>query len=156
MSGDMWETPDELFDKVNSEFCFTFDLCANEQNTKCVEWSDDVEKTQNKIAINGSDHRCYWMNPPYSRGNIEKCMKAAYEISTQDKVVVALVRFDPSANWFKKWVDGKAREVRMLDKRVKFKGAEDSYNFPCCLVIYDPMGVFTPALPTDYYLWGWK
>lgn len=32
---DEWETPDELFDRLNSEFHFTLDACANSDNHKC-------------------------------------------------------------------------------------------------------------------------
>lgn len=30
-----WETPQSLFDKLNSEFHFELDVCATPQNAKC-------------------------------------------------------------------------------------------------------------------------
>ena len=29
-----WETPDDLFQKLNKEFNFTLDVCANKENHK--------------------------------------------------------------------------------------------------------------------------
>lgn len=33
-----WATPQELFDKLNEEFCFTLDPCATQQNHKCEQY----------------------------------------------------------------------------------------------------------------------
>lgn len=33
-----WETPQDFFDKLNVEFHFTLDPCANEQNAKCKKF----------------------------------------------------------------------------------------------------------------------
>lgn len=35
---DEWETPQDLFDKLNSIFCFTLDACADEKNHKCEKY----------------------------------------------------------------------------------------------------------------------
>lgn len=131
---DEWGTPDLLYDKLHREFNFKYDLCANANNTKCPSWSNDVE-----LFLANYDHepfKNYWMNPPYSRGNIDKCMKAAYELSLKGNTVVCLVRDDPTTAWYKKYVDGKASEVRRLRNRVKFIGADNCYNFPICVVVY--------------------
>lgn len=32
---DLWETPQDLFDKLNNEFHFTLDVCATPENAKC-------------------------------------------------------------------------------------------------------------------------
>ena len=149
---DAWETPPDLFDKLNDEFLFEVDLCTNGINSRCDNYSTDIVRffSEGKYKVFNS----FWMNPPYSRGNINKCMEHAYKISVDNKIVVCLVRFDPSAKWFQEWVDGKATEVRMLNKRVKFRGAKDSYNFPCCIVMYLEQGKYRHT-ETDYYIWGW-
>lgn len=33
-----WETPDDLFDQLNSEFHFTLDIAASETNHKCDKY----------------------------------------------------------------------------------------------------------------------
>lgn len=35
---DLWSTPQELFDKLNKEFNFTLDPCANHINAKCQKY----------------------------------------------------------------------------------------------------------------------
>lgn len=32
---DEWETPQDLFDQLDSEFGFNLDVCANDENHKC-------------------------------------------------------------------------------------------------------------------------
>ena len=63
---DEWQTLQWLFDKLNEQYCFTIDCCANEDNKKCKFWTsffEDVDKKGLKIykIIN-----C-WMNPPFSK-----------------------------------------------------------------------------------------
>lgn len=147
---DEWETPDELFNALDKEFNFQYDLCANVENTRCHSWSSDMEL----FMANYDDEpfRNYWMNPPYSRKNIDLCIENAYRLSLDGNTVVCLVRDDPSTNWYQEWVDGKAAEVRRLKHRVKFKGAKSAYNFPCCIVIYR----WAVTVNTIYKIWDWK
>ena len=150
---DEWATPQSLFSKLDEEFNFTVDLCTNIDtgNSKCKGMVFDIESYVKNDIANESD--VYWMNPPYSRGNIDMCMEQATTLLHRGHVVVCLVRFDPSTKWFQRFVDGVASEVRMLDKRVRFIGAPSAYNFPCCVVIYDPD--FDPfEYVTNYSIWG--
>jgi site-specific DNA-methyltransferase (adenine-specific) len=154
MANDEWQTPKELFDALNKEFYFDVDLCANEENKKCEGWIEDVAYFVDKLKKLPADERPYYknlfMNPPYSRGNINKCMKAARELSEMGYKVVTLTRFDPSAKWYQDEVHNKAREVRMLKKRVRFIGADGSYPFPCCVTIFQ-----SGRHQTHYRLWDW-
>lgn len=81
--------------------------------------------------------------------------KAYMESMLTDNPVVCLCRCDPTAKWFKEWVDDKAYEVRLLMRRIKFKDADASYPFPCCVVIYNRHQI-TRTVVTKYYLWDWK
>lgn len=36
---EMWETPQDFFDKLNEEFHFTLDACATKENAKCENFS---------------------------------------------------------------------------------------------------------------------
>ena len=149
---DEWRTPLDLFQKLDDEFSFDVDLCTNGENSLCSKYSTDVEMFLQKGEDKAGE--VYWMNPPYSRGNIGKCMETAYHLS-ENHTVVCLVRFDPSAKWFQKWVDDRATEVRMLDRRVKFQGADSAYNFPCCIVVYHARDN-DQLIMTEYFIWGWK
>lgn len=35
---DMWETPQDFFDRLNAEFWFTCDVCATKENAKCEHY----------------------------------------------------------------------------------------------------------------------
>lgn len=37
-ASDMWETPQNLFDELNSEFNFDLDPCATPENAKCERY----------------------------------------------------------------------------------------------------------------------
>jgi hypothetical protein len=56
---DLWETKQELFDKLNKQYEFEFDCCANKENSKCESFSEDFEKWDELLRV------C-WMNPPFS------------------------------------------------------------------------------------------
>ena len=156
---DQWQTPDDLYKKLDDEFNFEVDLCATRDNKKTAVWSDDIQ-TQ---VIRGifDEFQSFWMNPPYSRGNIELCMKWAIEQANMSNgILVTLTRFDPSTDWFQTYVDGVADEVRMLARRVRFVGAPSAYNFPCCVAIYNDPGRRCDwgmeDFHTKYLIWDWK
>lgn len=57
---DVWETKQELFNILDSQYHFGTDCCASEHNTKCDEYFDDFEKA---VIVN----YVAWMNPPFSK-----------------------------------------------------------------------------------------
>lgn len=153
---DEWETPNDLFFKLNDEFNFSFDAACKTDNAKCSTGNFLDLGLEALEAPWHMAHGAVWLNPPYSRGNIYPFMQKAYgESQLTDKPIVCLVRCDPTARWFKNWVDGKAFEVRMLKHRVQFVGADASYPFPCCVVIYDRT-LHAAEQDTIYSLWSWK
>lgn len=60
---DLWQTNQELWDKLDQEYCFGFDCCANSENSKCDNWSGKFE-LWNKKKLEG--YIC-WMNPPFTK-----------------------------------------------------------------------------------------
>ena len=60
---DNWETPQELFNKLNEQYHFDFDCCANVKNYKCYHYANDFELG---IPFNGCYSTSGWMNPPFS------------------------------------------------------------------------------------------
>ena len=60
---DEWATPQDLFDRLNAEFGFTLDVCANEDNHKTPRYFD---KAMDGLAQDWTGEVC-WMNPPYGR-----------------------------------------------------------------------------------------
>ena len=71
---DEWATPLRLFRKLDDEFHFSIDVCADETNRKCDRYyskeEDGLKQQWNGIC---------WMNPPYGRAIgqwMEKAVKS--------------------------------------------------------------------------------
>ena len=60
---DDWETPQDLFDKLNSFYGFTLDACASPQNAKCKKY---YTKEQNSL-VQDWNHDRVWCNPLMAR-----------------------------------------------------------------------------------------
>lgn len=58
---DLWETKQELFNKLDNQYKFTFDCCASQTNTKCSNFSSDFDK------CNINFKEVCWMNPLFSK-----------------------------------------------------------------------------------------
>jgi phage N-6-adenine-methyltransferase len=84
---DLWETPADLFARLDQEFHFTLDVCATTANAKCWTWIppelDALSEWQSWMGV------C-WMNPPYGR-QIGKWVKKAWESAQQGATVVCLL-----------------------------------------------------------------
>lgn len=55
---DEWETPQDLFDKLNSVFHFTLDVCASDENHKCAKYF-----TREQDGLKQSWGGCYLVQP---------------------------------------------------------------------------------------------
>jgi phage N-6-adenine-methyltransferase len=62
---DLWRTQQKLFNLLDRQYSFTFDCCANEDNKKCIDFTNDFLSIQEEYL---EDSRC-WMNPPFSKAN---------------------------------------------------------------------------------------
>ena len=123
-----WETPQRLFDKLDAEFHFTWDVCALPKNAKCKSFytpcDDGLSKSWTGVC---------WMNPPYGR-DIEKWMQKAFYESQRGVTVVCLVPARTDTEWWHKYaLHG---EIRFLRGRLKFQGAEATAPFPSAVVIF--------------------
>jgi phage N-6-adenine-methyltransferase len=128
---DDWETPPELFWKLDAEFGFTMDVCATPQNAKCYwYWTKEDDALSKPWTGNGG---VLWMNPPYG-SEIGKWVKKAYEESKNGVTTVCLLPARTDTAW---WHDYCMRgEVRFLRGRVKFVGAKSGAPFPSAIVIF--------------------
>lgn len=154
MSNDSWQTPDEVFKPLNEKFKFQFDLCANNLNKKCNKYTENIEFSLARGDLD--DYHRFWMNPPYSRGHIDKCMRIASFLGAQGKTVVCLVRDDPTTKWYKDFVSNEDAECQIwrLNHRVKFMGASSCYNFPICLIIYSKQRDL--LISGKHFYWDYK
>ncbi len=129
---DLWETPQDLFDFLDSEFHFELDVCAIPENAKCERFFSPVEDG----LLQGWNGTC-WMNPPYGR-QISKWVQKAYESSLAGATVVCLVPSRTDTQWFHRFVLDTGAEIRFLNHRLTFVGAPDRAPFPSAVVIFRP------------------
>jgi phage N-6-adenine-methyltransferase len=123
-----WETPQELFEKLDREFHFTLDVCAVPENAKCTHYfsptDDGLSKEWTGVC---------WMNPPYGR-EIGKWMQKALHESEHGVTVVCLVPARTDTEWWHKYA--MQGEIRFLRGRLRFQGANSTAPFPSAIVIF--------------------
>jgi site-specific DNA-methyltransferase (adenine-specific) len=123
-----WETPDDLFQSLDSLYKFTLDVCSTHENAKCKL---HYTKEDNGLAQEWAG--VCWMNPPYGR-EIKAWMRKAYEESFKGVKVVCLVPARTDTVW---WHDYAAKgNVIFIKGRLKFKGAKHSAPFPSAIVVF--------------------
>lgn len=103
---DDWQTPKDLYDKLNKEFKFDFDPCPlNPQfDGLTIDWG-------------GANY----INPPYSRKLKEAFIRKAHEESKKGKLCVMLLPVSTSTKIFHEIIYPHAK-IRFLKGRVKFNG----------------------------------
>jgi phage N-6-adenine-methyltransferase len=128
---DLWETPQDLFDKLHSEFGFEIDVCATSENRKCPVFYSKEEDGLAQMWLG----KC-WMNPPYGK-KIGKWVRKAFESAeTGLATVVCLLPARTDTSW---WHDYCMKgEVRFLRGRLKFGGHSNSAPFPSAVVVFRP------------------
>lgn len=127
---DMWETPQDLFDRLNEEYNFECDVCAIPENAKCKKYY-----TPEVDGLKQEWRGVCWCNPPYGR-EIGKWVEKAYVASTYyGATVVMLLPARTDTKWFHDYcLKGK---IEFLRGRLKFGGSKNSAPFPSMIVIFD-------------------
>jgi site-specific DNA-methyltransferase (adenine-specific) len=127
-----WETPKELFDKVNQKHRFTLDVAASEKNKKTDKF---ISEKQDAMKIHWGKNVC-WLNPPYGKGyRLSVWVKKAYEESLLGTTTVMLIPARTNTNWFHDFCL-KYGEVEFVRGRPKFVGADHGLPQPLCFVTF--------------------
>ena len=128
---DLWETPQNFFDKLDEEFHFTLDACALPENAKCDRYftpeMDGLSKNWGGVV---------WCNPPYGK-DIVRWVRKASESAQNGATVVLLVHARTDTRWFHDYIYGKA-EIRFVKGRLKFGGSKHNAPFPSMVVVFRP------------------
>ncbi len=151
-----WQTPPDLFARLNRRFAFDYDAFASHENALCATYSTTegtfsneswlkglAERTpaqhhnivvtpsggtryraseRDGLCVSWQDRRVF-MNPPYSRGLIEKCMEKAFTERHNAALIVALIPAATETRWFQEFVlphchiDWLPKRVRYIDPR---------------------------------------
>jgi len=107
---DNWQTPDDLYNKLNEEFNFDFDPCPLFHDISIFDGLEIEWGMSNFI------------NPPYSRKLKEAFVIKAIEESKKGKLCVLLLPVSTSTKLFHDHILPNQQEIRFLRGRVKFKG----------------------------------
>lgn len=129
-NSDEWETPQELYDRLNMEFHFNLDPCANDQNHKCDNY---YTKEQDGLRQSWGGQSVF-CNPPYGKISkwVEKCFREGQKDNT---VVVMLIPARTDTRYFHKYIYHRA-EIRFVRGRVRFSNALYNAPFPSMIVIF--------------------
>lgn len=131
---DLWSTPQEFFDRLNTVYQFDTDVCALPENAKCKNFftpeQDGLKQEWNGVC---------WMNPPYGR-EIGKWVRKAYE-SARDNgtTVVCLLPARTDTKWFHDYCIPNG-EITFVKGRLKFGGAKSGAPFPSVVVVFKKEG----------------
>ena len=106
---DKWQTPPDLYDRLNEEFHFDFDPCP-------IDWK---EGDPDGLQIEWGESN--FVNPPYS--NVANWIEKAHCEWKKGKRVVMLINAITDTIAFHKYIVGQA-EVRFLKGRVSFVNPE--------------------------------
>ena len=129
-----WETPQDFYDALDREFCFTIDVCAVKENAK-----HRVYLTPEDDALSCDWGTVCWMNPPYDR-NIGRWLERAYKESQMGATVVCLIQGrSTDTKWWHKYVM-RASEIRFIKNRLHFgkNGVFTRANISSVVVVFLP------------------
>lgn len=130
-NSDEWETPRDLYDKLNERFRFTLDPCSTIENHLCDKY---YTKKDNGLEKSWKGERVF-VNPPYSsiKQWAEKCYN---EYKTNGTTVVMLIPSRTDTKYFHEYIYHKA-EIEFIKGRLHFSNAKNAAPFPSMIVIYN-------------------
>jgi len=129
---DKWETPHKIFNQLNQLYNFTLDPACEIHTAKCNRFFTELDNS----LIKDWSNEIVFLNPPYSRGNIDLFMQKCYEESLKGTKIVALIPVSTSSKWWHNFVWNKAK-IHFYKGRIRFVGAPFTAPFSSCLAIYN-------------------
>lgn len=129
---DRWATPQDFFDKLNDEFQFTLDACADEFNHKCELY---FTKEQDGLKQDWGGHTVF-CNPPYGNKETGIWTKKCFEESKKPgTTVVLLIPARTDRIFSHEYIYGKS-EIRFIKGRLKFGDGKNPAPFPSMVVVF--------------------
>jgi phage N-6-adenine-methyltransferase len=135
---DSWATPQDFFDRLNSEFHFTLDVCADDENHKCGKYF-----TKEMDGLSQPWTGVCWCNPPYGR-QMPKWVRKASDSASQGATVVCLIPARTDTKYWHHYIWDRGNrpranvEVRLVEGRLKFGGGKNSAPFPSAVIVFRP------------------
>lgn len=128
-----WETPRDLFDRLDRFWHFDLDVAASDENHLCADY---FTKETDGLTHSWAGHRV-WCNPPYGKDIALWVEKAWHETRDGETCVVMLVPARTDTRWYHDYIQGKAAEVKFIRGRLKYTlggVTQNSAPFPSMLV----------------------
>lgn len=129
-----WSTPKELFNKLNKEFNFEWDLAAEQDNALCNKF---YSKEQDGLKQKWEG--VCWLNPPYGdkSSKMVNWIKKAYDDTQENPnlIVVMLIPARTNTKWFANYI-AQCCEVRFIIGRPKFGNAKDGLPQPLLFAVF--------------------
>lgn len=130
-ANEVWETPQDFYDKLDAEFHFNLDPCANDDNHKCERY---FTKEQDGLKQNWGGYSVF-CNPPYGRA-LKSWVKKCYDEGMKPNTcVVMLIPARTDTSFFHDYIYNHA-EIRFIRGRLKFGGCKNAAPFPSMVVIF--------------------
>ena len=132
---DDWQTPPDLFEKLNKHFNFECDVAASHENRLCNKYFTEEHSCLGKSNWTAMN----FMNPPYGRAIKDFVEKAYQQYTDKGHATVALLPVRTGTKWFHEYVYNKA-DILFLKGRLYF---------------YDSEGRLPNAAPFESMLVAW-
>lgn len=141
-----WGTPPAFFHALDQEFHFLTDLAASPTNTCLDNWLGPLhqeEARRDALAVDwwrlpeteGMFGGFCWLNPPYGR-TLPSWLQKCHMTAQQGIGVVTLLPARTDTRWFHTFCIGP--EIRFIEGRLHFVGAENGAPFPSMVVVFRP------------------
>jgi site-specific DNA-methyltransferase (adenine-specific) len=133
-NSDEWETPERVMVYLSEFFTFTLDPCATHENHKAPKYYTVEE---NGLIRDWSGETVF-VNPPYSRGLMEKWVKKCWLESPYCWAIVLLIPARTDTRYWHEIIMRYASEVWLIKGRLRFSNSKNSAPFPSALVVFYP------------------
>lgn len=128
-----WETPQDLFDRLNRIFHFDIDVAANDENHKCEKY---FTKERDGLTQNWGGYSV-WCNPPYGKEIGKWVQKAAETVEDNETVIVMLIPSRTDTRWFHDYILNNPRAtIHFIKGRLRFSGSSIGAPFPSMVVVF--------------------
>ena len=134
-----WETPKELFDKLNSEFDFELDAFASDKNAKCKYYFTEQDDS---FQQDWAKYKSIFINPPYTSKVQDEVLKKINDTICSDwnGVIVLLIPARTDTRRWHEYIFNKADDIRFLRGRLRFEVdgvPKGTSTFPSAIIVYD-------------------
>lgn len=126
-----WETPQWLFDELNTLFNFTLDACAETHTAKVTNY---YTKEQDALIQNWCGS--VWCNPPYGREQVKFIKKALDEHMQNNSTVVLLIPARPDTKVWHDVIFKHASCICFIKGRLRFGDSKENAPFPSAIVVF--------------------